>query len=92
MVTSVAASPTSVVSPSLCHIASRVCSMTPSKPSSADMRSRAPTSGLPLTPPAPAGLRLTPSRPAASRSIERSTGYALPSRKCPNVEGWACWR
>ena len=43
--------------------------MTPSKPSSADVRSRSPTSGLPLTPPAPAGLRLIPSRPAVSRSI-----------------------
>ena len=72
--TSVAASPTSAVNPSLCHIASRVCSMTPSKPSSADVRSRSPMSGLPLTPPAPAGLRLTPSRPAVSRSIVRSTG------------------
>ena len=33
--TSVAASPTSAVRPSLCHMASRVCSITPSKPSSA---------------------------------------------------------
>ena len=84
--TSVAASPTSAVSPSLCHIASRVCSMTPSKPSSAAMRSRSPTSGLPLTPPAPAGLRLIPSRPAvepvdAAQHRVRAAEQEVPERR-----------
>ncbi len=60
------------MSPSTCHIASRVCWMNPSNPSASAMNVRSSSSRVPFTHPAPPGLQSTQSSSSISRRPSRS--------------------
>ena len=67
-------------SPSTCHIASLVCSVTLRKPSREATCARSDSSRLPFTQPAPPGLASVHSSASLSRCPPRSTGKAKDSR------------